>query len=196
MKQNEKIMKTKNVVLAIVAVCMSGLVLANGPVSSKVVVINQKAGLFKVIYEGATAGRVSMRITNQNGQEVYAETVQAKNGFIVPVNFTGMEKGAYTVEISDKNGRVSQTVNYSEEKEELKNAHVTKIAEAGKYLVAVGNRGEGQITVRIYDENSNLVHDQDLKITGNYGVVYNLQNVTGAPRFEITDEKGKSLVSK
>ncbi len=106
-------MKTKNVVLSVlVTMFVSVLALANEPGNPKVVVVSQKSGVFKVIYEGGKVGKVSMRIFNANGQEVFAEVLSGTNGFMRPVNFTGMERGVYTIEVANQNGKQIQKVSY------------------------------------------------------------------------------------
>lgn len=171
-------------------VLISSVAFAKDPGTPRVVVVNQKnSGTFKVIYEGAKSGEVTMSITNNKGTVVYAETTRVVNGFIRPVNFTGMEAGEYTIEIADASGKQIQKIVYSNESS-VRSVQVSKIKEEGKYLLAVANDGAEQINVRIFDGNNNLIHNQDLTIDGNFGLVYNLKSVTGVPTFEVTDKTG------
>ena len=106
-------MKTKNVVLSVlVTMFVSILAMANEPGNPKVVVVSQKSGIFKVIYEGGNVGKVSIRIFNANGQEVFAEVLSGTSGFMRPVNFKGMDRGVYTIEIENQNGTQIQKVSY------------------------------------------------------------------------------------
>ncbi len=189
-------MKTKNVVLSIlVTMFVSVLALANEPGNPKVVVVSQKSGVFKVIYEGSKARKVSIKIFNAKGQEVFAEVLRSVNGFMRPLNFEGMEPGEYRIEIADESGKQIQNVNYHNETS-VKSVHVTKIAKEGKYLLAIANNGSEQINVRIYDGAGNQVHDENMTITGNFGLVYNLKQVSGTPTFEVTDKTGNTKVIK
>lgn len=189
-------MKTKNVVVAaLVAMCVTVSAFANEPVNSKLVVLNLKPGVFKVIYEGTKPGRVSMTISDKTGNRLFSETIKSINGFIRPVNFDGMAAGTYTIEITDENGTLVQAVNYRNERV-VRNVYISKTAEAGKYLFAVSSKSTEVINVRIFDGGNNLVHDEKVTVNGNYGMVYNLKNITGTPSFEITDKDGNDLVSK
>jgi len=188
-------MKTKSVLL-IALVAMSVSVLAsNEPVSSKVAVLSQESGIFKVIYESAKAGKVTLTITDKDGNVVFREGIKSVTGFIRPVNLKGMDFGAYTFSIADENGEQIQTVNYRIDPV-VKNVHIAKIAEEGKYLLAVGSEGAGQINVRIFDGENNLVHSQNLTVNGNFGLVYNLKQVAGTPTFEVTDTIGNNLLTR
>jgi len=189
-------MKTKSVVFALIMAFVSVAAVAADPVGPKVVVINQKeSGIFKVIYEGAKAGRVSMKIFDKAGKVVFAETINGVEGFILPVNFAGMEAGEYTIEVADASGKQVQKVNYTIENK-VNSVHVAKIGTESKYLLAVANEGTEEINVRIFDGANNLVHDQNLVVDGSFGLVYNLKNVTGVPTFEVTNQAGATKVVK
>jgi len=106
-------MKTKNVMLSILLVMgVSVMALANEPGNPKMAVVSQKSGIYKVIYEGENVGKVSMRIFNIYGQEVFADVVTSVKGFIRPVNFNGMEHGVYTIEVTNRNGKQIHKINY------------------------------------------------------------------------------------
>jgi len=182
-------MKATSFMAALVLV--STFAFANGPGAPRVVVVNQKnSGTFKVIYAGAQAGNVKMTIFNKRGEVVYKETTKNTDGFMRPVNFTGMQPGEYTIEIADASGKIAQQIVYANESS-VRNVQVSKIKEEdSKYLLAVANEGTEQINVRIFDGANNLVHNEDLTIEGNFGLVYNLKDVAGVPTFEVTDKTG------
>jgi hypothetical protein len=183
-------MKTKNVILtALMVVLVSGLAFAFEPGNPKLVVISQKSGIYKVIYEGGKAGKISMKIYDKDDNEVFSETTNVVNGFIRPVNFTGMEPGEYTIEIADGSGKHIQKVTYAISSS-IKSVHIAKTSEDGKYLMAIANSGKEVINVRIFDGANNLVHDQQIAINGDFGLVYNLKNVAGTPSFEVSDKVG------
>ena len=188
-------MKAKSF-LAAAIVLASASAFAYGPVNPRVVVISQKnSGTFKVIYEGQKEGKVKMTILNKKGNIVFTETTKAEGGFIRPVNFSGMEPGEYTIEITDVSGRQIQKLNYVSESS-VKTVHISKISEEGKYLLAVANKGREEINVRIFDGANNLVHNEDIIINGDFGLVYNLKDVAGVPKFEVTDKTGAVRIIK
>jgi len=181
-------MKTKSILIAAIAL-ISSVAFATEP-NPKVAVISQKqSGTFKVIYEGAQQGKVKMNIRNSSGETVFTETINGLNGFIRPVNFTGLEFGEYTIEIVDGAGKQEQTVNY-QLPAVAKNVHVAKISGEGKYLLAVANPGSEQINVKIFDGANNLVHNENVTVNGSLGLVYNLKEVAGSPTFEVSDNTG------
>ena len=189
-------MKTKNAILsALVAMFVSVTAFANESVNSKLVVLDQKSGVFKVIYEGSGAGKVSMKIIDNTGNRLFSEPIKSNNGFSRPVNFDGMAPGVYTIEITDANGTLIEKVNYKSETI-AKNVYISKTADEGKYLLAVTDESTREISVRIFDGESNLVHDGKVTVRGNFGIVYNLRKVAGTPTFEVTDANGNDLIIK
>ncbi len=189
-------MKTKLMVSALLVALVTGTAVAVDPVGPKVVVVNQQeSGMFKVIYEGEKAGRVNLKISNQDGAVVFNESVTGVNGFIRPVNFKGMDAGEYTIEVSDASGKQVSKVNYEIE-QTVNRVHVAKIAGDNKYLLAVAKGSKDEFNVKIFDGASNLVHNENLVVNGDFGLVYNLKDVAGIPTFEVTDKTGNTKVIK
>jgi len=181
---------------ALLVAWITGSTLAADPVGPKVVVVNQKeSGMFKVIYEGAKAGRVNLKITNQDGVIVFNESVAGVNAFIRPLNFNGMDAGEYNIEVSDASGKQVTMVNYQIE-QTVGAIHVSKIAGGNKYLFAVASGANEAINVKIFDGSSNLVHNENFLVNGSFGLVYNLKDVVGVPTFEVTDKTGTTKVIK
>jgi hypothetical protein len=191
-----KTMKTKSVVFALMLAFVSVAAMAADPVGPKVVIINQKeSGIFKVIYEGAQTGKVSLKIFNKSGKVVFAETINGTDGFIRPVNFSGMDAGEYTIEVSDAAGKQINKLEYNMDTK-VHTVHVAKIGKESKYLLAVANQGSEEIIVRIFDGANNLVHNENLVVDGSLGLVYNLKNIAGVPTFEVTNQTGSTKIVK
>jgi hypothetical protein len=158
----------------------------------------------KVIYRSEATENVRLKIYNQSGEVVFAETIKGQNGFILPVNFTGLPYGEYKVEITGKNGKKSQTIDYAAAKKAevvaatgaVKRVHVAKMTNNSKYLFSVNNEGKQRINIRIFDGANNLVHSESRNINGSYGMIYNLEQVIGNPTFEVTDNAGATTVLK
>ena len=185
-------MKTKLMVSMLFVALITGAAVAADPVGPKVVIINQKeAGVFKVIYEGAQVGKVNLRIADQSGAVLFRETVSNVDGFIRPVNLKGLEAGEYTIEVSDASGKFSQTVSITEPKP-VSVFHLSKIAGDNKYLLSVAKGDE--INVKIFDGQNKMVHNENLVVNGNLGLVYNLKDVVGVPTFEVRDNSGSVKV--
>jgi hypothetical protein len=90
-EKNETInfMKTKNVVLTMVAVMVASAFTFAAP-ASRVAVLNQNnSGVYKVIYEGATAGKVTLKIYDNSSNVIFSETKKGLSKFMLPLNFTG-----------------------------------------------------------------------------------------------------------
>jgi hypothetical protein len=183
---NNNIMKAKFMLVAVIAMVAS-VAFATEP-NAKVAVVGQKqSGTYKVIYNGE--GKVKLNIRNTAGETIFAETINTTKGFIRPVNFAGLEFGEYTIEIANAAGKQIQKIQYQAETV-AKNIHVAKISEEGKYLLAVAGKDAEQINVKIFDGANNLVHDKNITVNGNLGLVYNLKQVSGTPTFEVTDNAG------
>ena len=189
-------MKTKSVLLAVL-MGASVLAFANEPGNSNVAVVKQKeSGIFKVIYEAGAKGNVKLNVVDNSGAVVYKEIIKNEGGFSRPLNFNGMTPGEYTIEIADAEGKKTHKVTYGSSIATAHTFRIIKTGEAGKYLFAAVNEGAEDVTVKIYDGANELVHNQTTTINGNYGVVYNLQRISGEPTFTVTDNAGIVQVIK
>ncbi|MBT1708287.1 hypothetical protein KK062_08630 [Fulvivirgaceae bacterium PWU5] len=151
------------------------------------------AEVFKVIYKGETAGKVKLNIYNTQSQLVFTETFNGTDGFICPLNFTGLAYGDYTIELIDATGKKTEKVSFKPAVAAAKNVHISKLAkENGKYLVSVAAQGNEQISVKIYDAANNLVHSETKTVDGNFAQLYTVKNVNGALTFEVTDNAGNT----
>ncbi len=203
-------MKTKNVVMTVAALIVASAFTFAGEPTSKVVVLNQgSAEIFKVIYEGTTVGRVTLKVYDKAGNQLLAETTTGLSKFMRSVNFAGMEPGEYSIQISDANGTQSQKVNYRiasrtksvdnlvvSNESSIKSVHITKLQGEGKYLLSLTTEGTKSINVRIFDESENLLHNENVTVNGSTGLVYNLKQVQGLPSFLVSDSQGNKQIIK
>ncbi len=197
-------MKTRNVVLTVAAVIVASTFTFAGNPTSKVVVVNKNnSEIFKVIYEGTTAGKVTLKVYDSNGNQLLSEITSGLDRFMRPVNFSGMQPGEYSIEITDNNGKHTQKVNYKiadresslvsasvKNESSIKTVYITKLKEAGKYLMSVTTDGTKKINVRIFDGADNLLHNEVVTVNGSAGLVYNLKQVEGQPTFLLIDNHG------
>jgi hypothetical protein len=181
-------MKTKSTVLTLVAMVISVFAFAASSLS-KMAVVGQKTGTYKVYYESASAGKVTLKVYDNSSREIFSETIKGLSKFVRPLNFEGMEAGVYTIEITDENGTQIQKVDYASEKNPstIKAIHVCKLKD-GRFLVSV--EGSEDINIKIFDDENNLIHTENRTVNGGLGLIYSLKKVSGQPVFIITDNAG------
>jgi len=179
-------MKTKKVVLTMVAViALNAFAFAETP-ASKIAVVNQSNSVYKLIYEAATAGKVTLKIYDKSSNVIFSETKNGLSKFILPLNFSGLEQGEYSIEITDNTGKQTQKVNHTVAENVATTAaaaklvHITKLQD-GKYLMSANNGGN--FNLQIFDGNDNLIHSKYFEVDGKLAVVYNLKEVQGQPSF-------------
>ena len=185
-------MKTKSLFIAVVALLVTLSAFGNEePSNSKGLAVVPVKGseIFKVIYKGEAAGKVKLNIYNQASELVFSESINGMDGFIRPLNFTGLDAGQYTVELIDATGKKVEKVDYKPATS-LKFVHISKLSEQGKFLVAVSGKGKEVVDVKIYDAANNLLHAESKTIDGSYAQVYSLKNIRGAVTFQVTNSVG------
>jgi len=186
-------MKTKSLYIAALMI-VAAAVTAVGkdePTSNGLAVVSAKGSeVFKVIYKGENLGKVKLSVYNASSEMVFSETMSSVDGFIRPLNFSGLQFGEYTIELTDATGKKVEKVNYQPAKSHA-DIHVAKLAAGeGKYLLSVANSDAQTITVKIFDKADNLVHVSTKDVTNDYAQLFSVKDLAGAVTFEISNNEG------
>ena len=185
-------MKTKSIVLAafllMTAVATFG---SDEPKKAGVAVVPIKgAELVKVIYKSETAGKVQVKVYDGKNGVIYSAGFNDTKGFILPLNLSKVGYGEYTFEITDATGKRSEKLVYQAAKP-VDNIRISKLdAGEGKFLVAVTGPKNETITVRIFDNFNNLLHNEVKSVNGDFAQVYTVKNLNGKCTFEVSDNAG------
>ena len=148
------------------------------------------AELVKVIYKSETAGKVQVKVYNSQNDVVYTGSFADTKGFILPLNLTQVGYGEYTFEVTDASGKRAEKLVYERAKSN-NNIRIAKLDSGeGKFLVAVASPKNETITVRIFDNFNNLLHNEVKSVNGHFAQVYTVKNLNGACTFEVTDDAG------
>jgi hypothetical protein len=175
---------------ALIATAMSA-VAADVPRTGMAVVPVKGSDVFKVIYKAEVAGKVTLNIYNAQSRIILSETFKHVDGFILPVNFRGLQSGVYTIELVDASGSRVEQVTLGAQLEEAGTndtmAHVSRLT-GDRFLLSVVNPTE-KITVLIYSNDQTLVYRNTKAVNGDFAQVFKIENATGFT-FRIADANG------
>jgi len=186
-------MKSRISALVVAGVMMSFAAVAINPESLSITATS--ATVFNINYKTAEVGTVKISIYDSTNELVFEEVLSNVASFVRPYNFTELSQGEYTIVVANKNGKQAEKVNYTARKIQSI-ITVSEVANAeNKYALNVTNNGTEEVYVRIFDMESNLIHEQFLKVTGSFGLIYNLNKVKSAAEsmvtFEVSTSSGK-----
>lgn len=187
-------MKTRLVLFAMMMVgALMSAVAAEEPVTRGMVVVPVKGSqVYKVIYRGETSGKVKLNIYNDYSRLIFSQSLHALDGFICPVNFSGLPAGKYTIEVVDTEGRKVQTVSHAVEESAETTAHVNRLRDqANRYLLSFVSNKTADVTVRIFNESGKLLFEETRPTDGQFAKVYTLAANFGKVTFEISDNAGR-----
>jgi hypothetical protein len=186
-------MKTKSLFFA-AFVLVSSLAVAAGkdePRIGMAVVPVKGSETFKVIYKGESVGKVRLNIYNSASRIILTETFNSTQGFIIPVNFAGLEAGEYTIELIDAVGKRVEKITFGAKQVSEKIAHISNIdKQNGKFLLSVVSPVGKEINIKIYD-GENLIHSESKVVSGDFATVYKLNPAATSVTFEVSDNTGK-----
>lgn len=182
----------KSTIIALIACVLSATAFAKSPFLS--VAPSATASVYNVYYKGTEAGKVRVSIYHNTDELVFSETLTGVSSFRRPYNFSNLAQGEYTIVVEDKNGKQVENVSYAMNQVNTF-IHVSQLAnEESKYILNVTNNGSEDVNVRIYNNRNELLHEQQLNVTGTFGMIYNLslvKSVNSPITFEITASSGK-----
>ncbi len=166
---------------------------AEGPVTKGMVVVPVKGSeTYKVIYKGASTGKVTLNIYDASSDRIFTQTFNGVDGFICPVNFSGVDAGAYTIELVDAEGKQMQTIRHGAHSARETAAHVNKLqGQEDRYLLSFVSNEAADVTVRIFDGSDRLIFEETRPTNGQFAKIYTLAADFDKVRFEIRDTKGK-----
>ena len=183
-------MKIKSIFVAALFIASAiSTVAADAPRTGVVVVPGKVSEIFKVIYKSENAGKVKLNIYNANARVIMSETFSNVDGFILPINFKGLEFGEYTIEVIDANGKKVEKIAYAPVKSN-KIVHISKLKADGKYLLSVVKATDEKVIVRIFDAKNTLIYREAKTVNGDYAQVYKLDGKSDSYTFELTDSNG------
>ena len=165
------------------ALMMSVAAFADSPTS--LTVTSASAHVYKVYYKANEAGKVRVSIINNSNKAVFSEVLNNVASFVRPYNFSELPEGEYTIVVEDKNGKQVEKVQYSMSKITSFISVTEKANDPNKYILNVVNNGTDVVSVKIFAAE-NLLHEQTLQVTGNFGQVYNLSSVRTTNDMKIT----------
>ena len=112
----------------------------------------------KLFYKGSEISNVSINLYNQKGDKLISYTVRKTDGFILPFGFENLEKGTYTIELTDNSGTRIETFDYNYEVASTLKSSIYKVKGGDKYSLQVVNEGVKPAEVYVYDNDRQLLH--------------------------------------
>ncbi len=164
----------KKVILTIVALAAG--VAVNAQNNSVKIENTERPSVYNLVYKAETAGKVTVKITDQTGHVVLVDELYGKN-FARPYNFNSVPTGKFNIEVSDK--KTSETLSLVHNYASITPIHevAVKAIENNKYeLTVIGNKSDN-VVVNIYDKNNELIHSDLIDKKGSFSRVYDLNKI-------------------
>jgi hypothetical protein len=135
---------------------------------------------------------VLLTMKDDDGRTLLRRNIKNQNSFSIPVNFSSMEHGSYHVDADNGTKKASVVIHYNNNSEPT----YTRVVSLGDnmYLLSSAHIGRQTLMVKVYDENMNVIFDEQRTINGQVAILFNLAGVSGRPSFEVTETSGNSLM--
>lgn len=141
------------------------------------VAIMQGREIMKLVYLNEAEDKVKVSIYDVEGKRLASKSIKSEDGFIQPFNFTQLEEGDYTFEITDNAGTIVENISF--DRSEVKMSSVYKIKGSNKYRLNVLSEGL-DVSVKILDEDLNVIHTEKFVDAESFSRIYELPEGTKA----------------
>lgn len=186
----------KKILVLVVMACFIGHVNASVDPKSPVGMSVVKSGdVCKLYYRGEEgAEKVEVTIYNEDGGLVFREVMRNIDNFMRPYDFSMLPEGQYTIALNDgERTRVEKVAHFKP----VKNHRVVNLVRVNKgenkYMLGVHTEGSDILTIRIFDENRNLLFTSTESVNGDVAKCFNLKGVKGRHFFEVSDQQGRVI---
>ncbi len=179
--------------LITVTMLVAGVVttaLADTP--ARFAVVKRGESVYKLIYTGAAAEAI-IAVKNRFDEVVFSERINSSNGFMLPLNFSGLQPGRYTVEVTSGKEKFTGVIEHGAAGSEANNkpfaAHVTRLKDA-RYLCSV--RANAPVTLFVQNAQGETLATHSF--TQSEGaLVISLKKFSGRPIFVLQDVNGQTV---
>jgi len=195
-------MKRTTIIIALLLAAFSTATLASNPAtnkkkdkSTKLSVISKKdPAKFDLIYVSEVEGPVTVRIFNEEGDLVGFDQIKKKKSFIKTYNLQNLEAGKYVMKIENSEGVTRKEIYYNPFRQSL-NMLLIKNEEDKVKVMVVGLDRTKPVTIRIYNENGELLKSEELDVERSFSRTYDLSEID-SDSYVITATNGSESVTK
>jgi hypothetical protein len=171
----------KNLMIGLFVVFFSNVALAGDPLkneNTEIQVVRIDETLFELNYLRNSSSIIRIKIINEEGITVYSERLR-EGKFSRPYNLEKLPSGTYTLEVKDEQGVYRHTLDNHPSTSPLQftSVRINKVDDQ-RHKVTLYTTEATEVLIRVYDENSTLLHVETVKVQGAYASLFRLQDVT------------------
>jgi len=187
-------MKLKLIVIAAFCFIANAVNSATDVPSVTITRMEDSSSIFLVNYSGNKIGTIVVVVKDSKDEIVLTKWIKATKDFSLPVNFSSVAEGTYTIQIDNGNGneKLTRTLTYTNDTAPTY-SHVVSLGDK-RYLFTSSHSGAEKISIRIYDGEGNLVFEKEKLIQGDFAMLFNLRKISGTPSFEVSEKNGRSTM--
>ncbi len=177
-----------------VAMLVAGVVaetLADDP--AKVAVVKRNDHTYKVIYTGDAAETI-LTVKDHFGEVVFSDRINSARGFILPLNFSSLKPGSYTIEVLAGREKFSETIVLGRLRNPGSTPLTAHVAHLGKnrYLCSVKSENQLPVTLSVQDVNGEVYAEYNF-MQPETAFIVSLKNFFNRPVFVFSSDGGYSV---
>lgn len=150
----------------------------------------RQGNVFKLFYLKKDIEKVKVKIIDKRGRVFFTEVIKNDQGFMRPYNFKDLSHGEYQIIVSESGNDLVKTIFYVPK--DITTQGVFRLVKMDPikdkervYQLTIVNQGDAKATINVRNEDQGLIFSKTESFTGNYGELYNLNQIRGRITVEV-----------
>lgn len=166
----------KSALMALMVLAANPLLAKDNSLETLVSVKNLEPGKIQLAYYGKTPEKVVVNIYNANNKRVFKETIQSKKGIKKPYDLRELPYGEYSINVRVNDEETMHKVSHAAPEYPGQVKMMAAAFGESKVKMLLMSPYQKKFKLRIYDENNELLHQQNIRQRQNFGRVFNFED--------------------
>jgi hypothetical protein len=166
----------KSAVMALMVLAANPLLAKDNSLETLVSVKNLEPGKIQLAYYGKTPEKVVVNIYNENNKRVFMETIQSKKGIKKPYDLRELPYGEYSIKVRVDDEETTHKVSHAVPEYPGQAKMMATVFGESRVKMLLMSPYQKKFKLRIYDENNELLYQQNIRQQQNFGRVFNFED--------------------
>lgn len=147
--------------------------------------LRMKDGMIQMLYNKSTVENVKIEIINEEGEVIHSDAVSNKFGFLKNYDFSKLDEGFYTFEVSDQEGKVRKEIAF------FKRASIALLKQKDdKYRLIYGTKKKSKVSVQMLNNKGKVVFEDNFVSENGFSKTYDVSSEnTNATKMRIITQQ-------
>ena len=166
----------KSALMALMVLAANPILAKDNSLETLVSVKNLEPGKIQLAYYGKTPEKVVVNIYNEKNKRVFKETIQSKKGIKKPYDLRQLTYRQYSIKVQVEEEETTHKVSHAAPEYPGQVKMMAAAFGESRVKMLLMSPYQKKFKLRIYDENNELLYQQNIRQQENFGRVFNFED--------------------